>query len=205
MRNEQLERARDEFIVLTQLADSVYESWLDLGFAYRQLGQQNKEIETYQTGISHMRDDAGRSRLLFALGAAYERYTMIPEAVATFEEVIAANPDYDQALNYLGYMLADRGERLSYARDLLERAVALSPDNAAYLDSYGWVFYRLGDYEEALVYLKKAVNLDSDPVIFDHLGDVYKAVGNIDQARTWWQKALEMDPDNEEIKEKLGL
>jgi tetratricopeptide (TPR) repeat protein len=124
--------------------------------------------------------------------------------VETFEEVIARSPDYDQALNYLGYMLADRGERLEYAHRLIERAVTISPDNAAYLDSYGWVLYRLGNYDQALVHLQKAVTLGDDSVIFDHLGDVYQAVGDAQQARTWWERALEMDPDNNQIKEKLS-
>ena len=205
LRNEDLERACEQFILVTQLADSVYESWVDLGYVYRQMGQPDKEIETYRSGLSHMRDEQSQSQLLFTLGSAYEQHGRIDESVATFEELVAKDPDFDQALNYLGYMLADRGERLEYARELIERAVSISPDNAAYLDSYGWVFYRLGDYKEALVYLIKAVTLDSDPVIFDHLGDVYHTVGNTEQARTWWQKALEIDPDNEQIKEKLGL
>ncbi|MEW5993630.1 MAG: tetratricopeptide repeat protein [Candidatus Zixiibacteriota bacterium] len=205
LRGEDPERARDHFISLTQVADSVSESWLDLGFVYRQLNLPDKEIETYRAGLSHMRDDAGRLHLLFALGAAYERHGHIDSAVTTFEEVIARDPDYHQALNYLGYMLADRGERLEYARDLIQRAIELSPGNAAYLDSYGWVSYRLGDYRQALKHLEKAVSLDSDPVIFDHLGDTYNALGKKQQARTWWEKALGLDPDNRQIKDKLGL
>jgi tetratricopeptide (TPR) repeat protein len=202
-RREDFSRAREQFQIVTQLADTVYESWLDLGVAYRRLGQPEQEIQTYLTGLDHMRDEPSRLRLMFALGAAYERQGRIDESISTFEEIIARDPDYAQALNYLGYMLADRGMRLEYAHDLIERAVHLAPDNAAFLDSYGWVFYRLGEYEEALVHLKKAVELDDDPVIFDHLGDVYQAVGDLEQARAWWRKALQMDPDNEQIKQKL--
>ena len=205
LRHDDLERAREQFTIVTQLADSVYESWLELGYVYRQMGQPDKEIETYRNGLSHMRDEQSQSRLLFTLGSALEQHGRIDESVAVFEVLIARAPDFDQALNYLGYMLADRGERLEYARELIEQAVSISPDNAAYLDSYGWVFYRLGNYQEALVNLKKAVKLDSDPVIFDHLGDVYQAMGDTEQAHSWWQKALDMEPDNEKIKEKLGL
>jgi len=205
LRNDDLEQTCQQFTIATQLADSICEPWLDLGYVYNRMEQPDREIETYQKGLSHMRDEPSRLRLLFALGAAYERYGKYDEAVSTFEEIVAKNPNYDQALNYLGYMLADRGERLEYAHELIERAVSISPKNAAYLDSYGWVFYRLGNYKEALVHLERAVTLDSDPVIFDHLGDVYQAAGNIEQARNWWQKALEMDPDNKHIKEKLGL
>jgi tetratricopeptide (TPR) repeat protein len=196
-------RATDEFTLLTQLADSVDRSWLDLGFAYRQLGQPEKEIETYRAGLNHMRDEESAINLSFALGAAYEQSGQIEEAVKTFEEIISHDPDHAQSLNYLGYMLADRGEQLDYARDLIGRAVALSPDNAAYLDSFGWVYYRMGDYEEALKHLQRAVELDIDPVIFDHLGDTFHALGEADQAKEWWQKALEQEPDNEDIKRKL--
>ncbi len=197
--------AVEQFAAWTQLADTAADAWLNLAFAYRQSGDADREILTYRTGLNHMADEAAAVRLLFALGASYEQNGSFDEAVETFEQIIANSPEHSPSLNYLGYMLADRGERLGYARQLTEKAVAISPDNAAYLDSYGWVFYRLGDYEKALTYLRKSVSLDNDPVIFDHLGDACKATGNIEEARTWWRKALELEPDNQAIKEKLGL
>ena len=99
--------------------------------------------------------------------------------------------------------LADRGIRLEYARDLLERAVKLEPKNAAYLDSYGWVYFRLGDLNKAINYLTQAAELTSDATIFDHLGDAYSAQGNPAEARVWWQKALDIDPQNASIADKL--
>jgi len=203
-RSDNWEKARDEFTILTQLADSLFQSWLDLGFAYRRLEQPDKEIETYITGLTHMRDEPSAINLSFALGAAYEQSEQIHEAVMTFEEIIAHDPEHSQSLNYLGYMLADRGERLEYALKLIAHAVELVPDNAAYLDSYGWVHYRLGNFQEALKHLQRAVELDSDPIMFDHLGDTHHALGQMDEARESWLKALEQQPDNEQIKEKLG-
>ncbi|HWR82687.1 MAG TPA: tetratricopeptide repeat protein [Candidatus Deferrimicrobium sp.] len=204
LRQKDLPRARDQFETVTTLVDTSYEAWLDLGYAYRQLGQLDRETETYLTGLMRVPEEQGRLRLMFALGAAYERRGQIEESVTIFEELIAQAPDFDQALNYLGYLLADRGERLVYARDLIARAVAIDPDNAAYLDSYGWVFFRLGELQQALTYLRKAATLDSDPVMFDHLGDACMAAGETEQARIWWNKALELDHDNERIKEKLA-
>lgn len=195
--------AVDEFTFLTQMADTVYESWLDLGFAYRQLGELDKETETYKTGLNHIKSEENAFQLMFALAASYERRDMVDEAVKTLEEILARSPEYDQALNYLGYMLADRNERLDYALELIEKAINLSPNNAAYLDSYGWVLYRLGDIDKALVQLHKAVALAEDSVIYDHLGDAYKADGNLKQAQVWWKKALELNPDDEQIKSKL--
>lgn len=201
--NKDFRTAVIEFTTLTQLADTLFESWLDLGYAYRKLGELDKEILSYQTGISHMKDEQSELKLMFSLGAAYEQNGDIDRAEAVFEEIIAKAPDHSQSLNYLGYMLADRGERLEYARDLIERAVELAPENAAYLDSYGWVFYRLRKFDKALDLLQKAVSIETDPVIFDHLGDAYNATGDVENARLWWQKALDLQPENEQIKQKL--
>ena len=196
--------ARDEFIKLTQLIDTVAQGWLDLAYTYNKLGQRENEIGAYQTGLARVHESEERTRLLFALGASYEQAGDIDSSVSTFEELLGNAPDHAGAMNYLGYMLCDRGERLQYARDLIEKAVAQDPKNPAFLDSYGWVFYRMGEYSRALPHLKQAAELDNDPVILDHLGDTYKALNEMDQARQWWQKALQVDPDNEGIKQKLA-
>ncbi|MCK4632657.1 MAG: tetratricopeptide repeat protein, partial [candidate division Zixibacteria bacterium] len=203
-RLEQPERAVEQFTHLVMLADTVAESWLDLGFAYRQLDSLDGEIKTYQSGLHSMVDEDSAIRLLFALGAAHERDGNIAKAVTTFEEIIEKRPSHDPSLNYLGYLLADRGERLEYAKKLIEKALAISSENAAYVDSYGWVLFRMGQYKEAVKHLEKAVSLDNDPVIFDHLGDAYQATGKLDEARKWWQKALDRQPNNAVIQRKLG-
>jgi tetratricopeptide (TPR) repeat protein len=101
-------------------------------------------------------------------------------------------------------MLADRGEQLKYALQLIERALELSPDNAAYIDSYAWVQFKLGNYELALTELKKAVDLlNNDAVIYEHLGDVYNAMGNRAEAERNYRRALEISPDSINIEEKL--
>lgn len=197
-------RARDEFIKLTQVVDTVAQGWLDLGFVYRKLEQADNEIGAYRSGLAVVRDPDERTRLLFALGAVYEFSGDVQSSMETFEELLTASPDHAGALNYLGYMLCDRGDRLDYARDLIEKAITQEPDNAAFLDSYGWVFYRLGEFDQALPHLQRAAELDNDPVILDHLGDTYEALGDMEQARQWWHKALEQKPDDESIKKKLG-
>jgi|GEM_PF-401747 len=198
------QRAVSEFSKVAEISISELESWLDLGFAYWKLDQGELEIKAYLSGLEHVVDEKGKLSLLFALGTAYERYGQFDHAEKTFENLLKRDPENHQAMNYLGYSLADRGKRLSYARDLIERAVTLNPNNAAYLDSYGWVYYRLEDYEKALIYLKRAVILDSDPTIFDHLGDTYQATGDSAAAKQWWEKALELDPENEVIRTKVS-
>lgn len=202
---EDYPRAAKEFKTLTNLADSVSDGWLGLALTQGHMGDTAAQIETYRQGIEHMRDEKSALSLYFALGAAYEQDDQVDSAVAAFEEILDHDPENHQAMNYLGYTLADRNIRLDYARDLIAKANELKPNNAAYMDSYGWVYYRLGDYKKALDYLEEAAKLDNDPVIFDHLGDAYLAVGKPEEAKVWWQKALEKQPDNTAIKEKLGV
>lgn len=199
----EFERARDEFQMVAQFEDSASQSWIDLAFAYNQLKQPENELKSYTDGLARVRSARDSLRLRFAVGSYYERLGKVEDAVSMFESILKADSNHHQALNYLGYMLADRGERLDYARTLIERAVQLDPTNAAYLDSYGWVFYRLGHYDEALKQLEKAAEMVSDATVFDHLGDAYKAVNLGDKARLWWQRALDIDSSNTVIKEKL--
>ena len=200
-----IQKARDEFEMLTILEDTLYLGWINLGLAYRNLGEPEKEIEAYKDGLNSMKNEDGVQELLYSLGSAYERQDRIDDAIGTFEMLLDHFPENAQAMNYLGYMLADRNRDLDYAKKLITKAIELIPENAAFLDSYGWVSYRQGNIKEALEYLKRAVKLDNDPIIFDHLGDAYKARGKMNEAREWWQKALDLDPANETIREKLDL
>jgi tetratricopeptide (TPR) repeat protein len=180
------------------------DSWLNLGFVLAQQDSLGQAIEMYRDGLTYAADHEDSIRLTFALGAALERDDQFYEAVNTFKELISREKDHAPALNYLGYMLADRGEELQYALELINRAMELSPENGAYIDSYAWVQFRLGNFDLALTELKKAAELiDNDAVIFEHLGDVYKAMGDIDAAKENYERALELDPDSIIIEEKL--
>jgi len=201
---QDFESAKEYLTILTQLSPSVPDSWLDLGFVYRRTDNLEKAINVYSSGLQFVNHRADSVRLLFAIGASQESSKNIEQAEKTFEKIILLDPNHSQTLNYLGYMLADNGDRLEYAKDLIGKALELSPENAAYIDSYGWVMFRLGKYNDAVEYLSKAVSLQSDPVIYDHLGDAYNASGNSGDARIWWQKALELEPDNDRIREKLN-
>ncbi len=163
IRQKRYQDAAESFSVCTQMVDTAMDGWMGLAFAYQQLKEYDQEITALKSALGHVSGDENQIDLLFSLGAAYEQSGQVNEAESTFEEIIARSPDYAPALNYLGYMLAERGEKLDYARTLIEKAVKAKPDNAAYLDSYGWVLYRQGNFKDALKQLKKAVSLDSDP------------------------------------------
>ena len=94
-------------------------------------------------------------------------------------------------LNYLGYMLADKGIRLPEAIKLIRKAVDIDPMNGAYLDSLGWAYFKLGQYEEAEENLRQAVERDqSDPAVHDHLGELYEKTGRIRLAAAQWELSL---------------
>ena len=198
------ESAREYLTVLTQLSETSVDGWLDLGFVYRMQHDSTKSLNVYNSGLQFVKYKEDSVKLMFAIGSTLERNNKVSEASETFEKLLKLDPAHSQSLNYLGYMLADRGERLEYAHELIKKALDLSPENAAFIDSYGWVMYRLGKYDSAITYLGKAAEKESDPTIFDHLGDAYKALGKLDDARGWWQKALELQPTNDTIREKLN-
>ena len=127
----------------------------------------------------------------FLLGAIYERQKKFALAEVEFKKVLQVNPQNSQALNYFGYMLADQGIRLDEAEQLMQRALAEEPLNGAYLDSLGWVYYRMGKLDEAETYLRRALEkFSKDPTIHDHLGDVYAKEGKLKEAIVHWQNSL---------------
>ena len=140
----------------------------------------------------------------FQLGSAYERAGKIPEAEKYFEQCLTLSPDFAEALNYLGYMWAERGTNLDRARQLIEQAVSLEPTNAAFLDSLGWVLFKQGHAQEALPQIEKAVKLNKEPdaTLYDHLGDILATLNQPEKARDAWRKSIEIEP-NEKIEHKL--
>ena len=127
----------------------------------------------------------------FRRGAMYERMKNYPAAEAEFRKVLEMNPDNDAALNYLGYMLADRNIRLDEARDLISKAVSHEPNSGAYLDSLGWVYFRLNKLPEAEDKLREALRyMSRDPTVHDHLAEVYFKEGKIRDAIAQWQSSL---------------
>jgi len=201
---ENLEDARKYLNYALEADSQSVDAYLNLGYVYKKSKEFDKEIALYESAIEKVTDSSATVKVFLSLGWAYEKKGEFAKSVETLESLLKIAPDNANGLNTLGYMLADRGERLEYAKGLIERAVELEPNNAAFLDSYGWVYFRLEEFDKALVYLKRAAELDNDPVILDHLGDAYEATGDLEKARRWWQEALVNDPDNEKIKQKLG-
>ncbi len=139
--------------------------------------------------LSESKED--KEAVLFMRGAMYERQKKFDAAEAEFRKVLALNPNSASALNYLGYMFADRNVRLNEAQQLIQKALERDPDNGAYLDSLGWVLFRLGRLEEAEQMLRRAIErFPRDATIHDHLGDVFAHQGRLKEAIAQWQNSL---------------
>ncbi|MDG5816440.1 tetratricopeptide repeat protein [Chitinispirillales bacterium ANBcel5] len=134
--------------------------------------------------------------LWFELGSALERSKRYDEASDAFRTALTIKPANPLASNYLGYMWAEQGINLDSARILIEDALKADPRNGAYLDSYAWVFYQLGDYQKALFYQNKALKrLNNDAILFSHLGDMLYELGNYNDALEAYKKSLDLGSD----------
>ena len=157
--------------------------------------------------------EAGNSRpeilngdFYFSYGVSAEqagRFTKAAEALRKSIEIDPSNAA--RACNYLGYMWADRGENLDEAEVLIRRCVEEDPENGAYLDSLGWVYFKKGLHAQALKALLRAAELlkEDDAVVFDHIGEAFEKLGRTAEAVTYWQKAFQLDPENQAVASKL--
>jgi tetratricopeptide (TPR) repeat protein len=139
--------------------------------------------------------------ILMTRAAALEQLGRIEESVSLFSRLVESDPNDATAANYLGYIWADRDENLDEALELIAKAVTLDPENVAYLDSLGWVHYRLGDFDEAERWLRRAIDFGGDlgdGTIICHLGEVLLVAGELDEGRRYLQIGLDMGCDDPE-------
>ncbi len=168
-----------------------------LGLSYLQAEAFEQATSAFEKGLEYHPND---ENLRFNLGAAYDKLDRFPDVVREMEAVLALNPEHADALNYLGYSYADRGINGEKAVELTRRAVALKPDNGAYVDSLGWALFKIGRVAEALREIQRAAELvKDDPVIFEHLGEIYLTQEHQEAAKDAWIRALELDPRNEKL------
>lgn len=144
------------------------------------------------------------AQFYFSYGAAAERSGDLETAARLFRKVIELDPNDHLAHNYLGYMWADKGIHLEEAHRLITIANERHPNNGAYLDSLGWVLYRMGRAEVALPYLLRAAELEpNDPTVLDHVAEVLEKLGRREEALQYLRRAVAADPQNVELLQKL--
>lgn len=155
--------------------------------------RSEEAVAAYGRGLGIFEDDP---QLLYARALSLAELDRVAEAERDLKRLIALEPGNADALNALGYTLADSNQRLAEARGYIEQALALAPDTPAIVDSLGWVLYRLGETEQAKVQLRRAFELQPDPEIAAHLGEVLWTGGDQQGARAVWKQGLELEPDN---------
>ena len=167
-----------------------------LGDTYRRNSMFRQSRDSYMASMALGRDTGGLHR---SLGVSLERLGETRAAETHLLRAIEIDPGDAYALNYLGYWWADEGRNLDQAIEMIERAVSHRPSSGYFVDSLGWVHYKLGDPARAVGYLERATELEpSDPEITGHLGDVYWALGRREEARFKWRLALSLSEDAEE-------
>jgi tetratricopeptide (TPR) repeat protein len=166
------------------------------------------EAATLFTRIISLLKTSGHTKLgedlYFNCGAACERAGRNAEAEQIFSECIAVYPDHNESLNYLAYMWAERGANLEQAAEYATRALRIQPENPAYIDTLGWIYYRQRKFKEARALLEAAFLLMADdPTIAEHLGDVFMALNRPEDAVTQWTRSFVLDPAGTAVANKL--
>lgn len=163
-------------------------------------GETERALKIYDESLTALPDDPD---LLYGRSLAHERNGQIDLAEKDLRAMLAKDPNDARAMNALGYMLTVHSDRYEEARKLISRALELTPDDAAVMDSLGWVQFKLGKKTEARATLQKAFDKFPDAEVAAHLGEVMWALGEKDQARALWDKAMQQSPDADALRETV--
>jgi tetratricopeptide (TPR) repeat protein len=145
-----------------------------------------------------------RSIIHGVLGDVYTELDQWNDAVESYENALRLDNSNHNAMNNYAYYMSVREENLEYAKELALRAISYEPGNAAYLDTVGWVYFKLGEYEIAKEYIKSSIETgEASAEVYEHMGDVYSKLGKTSEAVNWWKKALEADPERSYLEERI--
>lgn len=185
-----------------------FTNYLFISMLYSDAKRGKEAVEAANQAFQIAGSEDRKQIAKLTLATAQQNSGDFRSAETTLREILAESPNNPVAQNNLGYFLAERGEKLDEALKLIQQALQTEPENSSYLDSLGWVYYKLGKFDLAEENLKKALKFDSaSATINEHLGDVYQKQGKFELAKTSWQKALTLASDTvqiEAIKAKLN-
>ncbi len=204
---DRLDEARKHLSALIEQDPTELEAIVSLGNVLRGSKNFDEAEAVYTKGIDSLDGNLQKEHwlLLYFRGICRERQDKWDLAEADFRKALELFEDQPLVLNYLGYSLVDQGLKLDEALGMIKKAVELRPTDGYIVDSLGWVYYRLGHYEDAVKELERAIELrPSDPVINDHLGDAYWKVGRKTEARFQWNHARDLGPEPEELPKILN-
>jgi tetratricopeptide (TPR) repeat protein len=206
--DKKLEKAISVLISLSEKETELSSPLISLGDIYRSEGEFLKAIDFYNKAFnSYQKGDTQHWSLYYSRGIAFERAMQWDLAEKDFKKSLALNPDEPEVLNYLGYSWLDQGKNIEQARDMIQLAAKKRPKDGYIIDSLGWSMFLMGEYENAVSYLEKAVSLrPADTTINEHLGDAYWQVGRKTEAIFQWNHALITNKEKEReilIKDKI--
>jgi tetratricopeptide (TPR) repeat protein len=181
-----------------------------LAIAQREAKQTQRAVATFEEALREAQLDQDNeivnAKFYFNYGVTAEQAGLYDKAADLLRKSIALDPaNAAEAYNYLGYMWADHNMYLDEAKEMIERALEIEPNNGSYLDSLGWVEFRQGKFDQALANLLRAAEKmeREDPIVFEHIGDTYLKLHRVPEALESWQKALALDPKNKKLAEKI--
>jgi tetratricopeptide (TPR) repeat protein len=194
---------------LARSHDQIAAVHVTLGDTLRRLERYDEAAEAYDHALALLgAPQPSHWFVYYVRGISHERRGDWAKSEADLRQALALNPEQPLVLNYLGYSLVERGEKLDEALKMIEAAVAARPEDGYITDSLGWVLYRLGRFDEAVAPMERAVELRPvDPILNDHLGDVYWMVDRKLEAQFQWRRALSFDPEEKDaarIRDKLA-
>ena len=166
--------------------------------ALERLGRFDEALQTARKSISL---DSTRVAPYMACGVIFQRRKQWELAAEVYERALAVAPDSPLALNNYAYMFSEQNTRLEQALDMVNRALKASPDTPSFIDTRGWIWFRMGKYQEALTEMKKALKGEpGNAELYYHIGCIYQALGKASKAKDAWSKARQLDPENEQYK-----
>ncbi len=174
---------------------------LFLGFAYTQLQNTIEAIRSFEHCVSL---DSNMMDAWSNLGMLYNALGNHTRSDRAYERALLLDSNSAIVNNNYAYALSERGLRLQRAEAMSKKALYAEPNNASYLDTMGWILYKLGNAEQALPFIQKAINAgDASATVYEHLGDVYEALKNLTEARKAWHEALKKDPNRASTQHRL--
>ena len=173
-----------------------------MGLSLNQTENKIKAIPYYEQALALNPDSRNA---IHNLAILYDSIKLWTKSDSLYKILIETDTTDAQAFNNFAYSLVERNEQLNYALELSRKAVQLVPESAAYLDTMGWILFAIGNNSLALNYIIKSVEIeDNNAVVLEHLGDVFKANNKLSDAKYYWNKAFDLDPENEQLKKKLS-
>ncbi len=204
-----VERTEESIAILTALVGDNprdLEAIMALGNVQRERKKFAECAQTYSSGIDMLPAEDKKAWVFYYFrGICHERSKQWPKSEADLKQALTMQPEQPLVLNYLGYSWIDQGVNLDEGMKMIRRAVEQRPDDGYIVDSLGWAYYRIGNYEEAAKNLERAIELKpDDPTINDHLGDAYWRIGRTLEARFQWAHARDLKPDPDELPKILA-